>query len=529
MERSLFHNVRNLFKNLLIDFSSRTKTSLQQEIINERLKILHQLLFLSIPANVVCATLILISVFRLSSSAFIVPWFTAVILISLLRFGLAGFYFYRPAYTRLHLVFFMISTCLSAALLGFADSILMPQSDPLIQMIIIIIIAGITAGAVQTLQASLTTNIGFIFLTLFPLTVWLFLQRGFAYTALGLAMVTYLFFTSLVAWRGYRLLITSLQLRFKNFDLVQALSHANEGLEKTNKSLLESENRFRLAFDSAPIGMALIGLDGKWLKVNQSLCNLLGYTKEELLHKDFQTITYPNDRKIDKDSVQQLLNGKINSFQTEKRYYDKQGDVIWVLFNAAIVRDSNQHPQYFIAQIQSIDAQKKAEEQLEYIAYHDPLTGLFNREELYTAFDAIREYADQHHLNVAIYFVDLDYFKSVNDTFGHEIGDDLLKVVSSRLQSCIRSTDIAARLGGDEFILITTQFTDSNEINVTAERIRKTIAAPITIKSHKILISASIGISLYPQNGKDLNTLIRLADKALYEVKEKGRNDYKIY
>ncbi|HEN4756102.1 TPA: PAS domain S-box protein, partial [Legionella pneumophila] len=135
----------------------------------------------------------------------------------------------------------------------------------------------------------------------------------------------------------------------------------------------ESELRFRSAFNSAAIGMAIVSLEGMWLKVNQSLCQIVGYSEEELLETNFQSITYPEDLELDLGYVRQLLEGDIRFYHMEKRYIHKNGSIIWILLSASLIRDPENKPLYFISQIQNIDAQKRAEQELQHIAYHDIL------------------------------------------------------------------------------------------------------------------------------------------------------------
>ncbi|MDR3491878.1 MAG: diguanylate cyclase [Gammaproteobacteria bacterium] len=301
-------------------------------------------------------------------------------------------------------------------------------------------------------------------------------------------------------------------------------------LEKTNKTLQESEERFHMSFDFAAIGMALVSPAGRWLKVNKSLCQLVGYTEEELLELDFQTITHPDDLKNDLDHVQEILDGKMNTYQMEKRYIRKDGSIIWILLSVSVVKDviSNK-PLYFIAQIQNIDAQKKAEHKLKYFAYHDSLTGLPNRKSLENLFESALKTAQQDNTKLAVYFVDLDNFKEVNDSFGHPVGDNVLSVIAKRLQHAMGDTHMIARLGGDEIIVVATGIMGMEQVTDTALNIRDVIAQPIVIDSSKISITSSIGISIYPDDARDLNNLIKYSDRALYFVKEKGRNFYKLY
>ncbi|PUT39173.1 sensor domain-containing diguanylate cyclase [Legionella taurinensis] len=275
--------------------------------------------------------------------------------------------------------------------------------------------------------------------------------------------------------------------------------------------------------------MALVSLEGRWLKVNKSLCQITGYTKEELLQLDFQRITYPDDLQTDLSHVRQLLNGTIKYYQMEKRYIRKNGDIVWILLSGSLVRDAHGAPLYFIAQIQNIDAQKRAEHELVRMAYHDALTGLANRKQLEQSFQLFMAYAKRHKRSIALLFMDLDDFKKINDTFGHDAGDLLLIEIASRLTASVRSSDVVGRQGGDEFLIILSEISNEEEVCTVINHVFHAIQQPVFIKEQAIFISLSMGVSLYPQDGSDLDTLIQHADAALYQVKSKGKNNFEFY
>ncbi|MFC7782634.1 GGDEF domain-containing protein [Legionella taurinensis] len=319
------------------------------------------------------------------------------------------------------------------------------------------------------------------------------------------------------------------RLESLNHRLEEKVRERTKELHRVNQILAESEKRFRSAFDYAAIGMALVSLEGRWLKVNKSLCQITGYTKEELLQLDFQRITYPDDLQTDLSHVRQLLNGTIKYYQMEKRYIRKNGDIVWILLSGSLVRDAHGAPLYFIAQIQNIDAQKRAEHELVRMAYHDALTGLANRKQLEQSFQLFMAYAKRHKRSIALLFMDLDDFKKINDTFGHDAGDLLLIEIASRLTASVRSSDVVGRQGGDEFLIILSEISNQEEVCTVINHVFHAIQQPVFIKEQAIFISLSMGVSLYPQDGSDLDTLIQHADAALYQVKSKGKNNFEFY
>lgn len=295
----------------------------------------------------------------------------------------------------------------------------------------------------------------------------------------------------------------------------------------TMEALQISEERFRSAFEFAAIGMALVAPDGRWLQVNHALCELVGYTEQELLQIDFQTISHPADLDSDLDYVQKLLAGTIRSYQMEKRYIHKDGRIVWILLSVSLLRDANGQALHFISQIQDITARKHLEEELraanarlETLASSDGLTGLKN----YRAFSEqiIIEWqrARRHSLPLSLVMLDIDGFKRFNDSYGHPAGDRALSEIGRILQASARTSDCAARYGGEEFALILPH-TDHAGAQVFAERLRISIEQAVWDKA---ALTASIGVATLGQEHQDCSDLIDAADQALYHSKAKGRN-----
>ncbi len=288
-----------------------------------------------------------------------------------------------------------------------------------------------------------------------------------------------------------------------------------------------SEACFKLAFDHSPIGTALVSPQGDWLKVNAALCRILGYSEAELLKRNFIMLTHADDAEDELKNTEKLNKNEISFYQAERHYQDKTDKTVWVLLTKALVRTPNGMPLYYIVQLQDISEKKKIENALSYQAYFDSLTGLINRNQLEQSLEKIIATALRSQQKFAIFFLDIDHFKHINDSLGHDAGDQLLRAIGERLKNTIRKTDIAARLGGDEFVLLL-YGADKPDIAATfAEKIINTLTKPITIKEHEVMITTSIGISFYPADGEDYATLIKSADLALYKSKEAGRNNYR--
>lgn len=312
---------------------------------------------------------------------------------------------------------------------------------------------------------------------------------------------------------------------------VKELVKKKREILNNNHKLLESEERFRLAFNFAAIGMALVSLEGKWIKVNKSICDLVGYSEEELLNTDFQKITHPEDLESDLNFAKQLLDGEIPSYQMEKRYFHKNGNIIWVLLSISLVRDTNGSPLYYIAQIQDINRQKQAEGQLIYQASHDVLTGLLNRGQFECHLEKTLAEAKARNDKrlIAVLFLDLDHFKKINDTLGHLAGDQILSEVAWRLSKVLRKDDIIARFGGDEFTILLSYLSTKSDVAFVAEKLLHTISKPYQINNDTIYLGSSIGIACYPDASDNLIELLRKADLALLQAKESGKGTFEFY
>ncbi|MBA3748444.1 MAG: PAS domain S-box protein, partial [Solirubrobacterales bacterium] len=220
------------------------------------------------------------------------------------------------------------------------------------------------------------------------------------------------------------------------------------------REMSEAQERFRRAFEDAPIGMAVAALDGRFLEVNQALCTITGYTAEELTETTFSTITHPDDLDADYVVMWALVNSEISSSSDEKRYLRPDGSVVWVSRSVTLVRDADGQPLHFLDQIQDITERRRFEIELRHLADHDPLTGLLNRRRFEQELDRHVAEVARYGPSGALLVLDLDHFKYVNDALGHHAGDELILSVAAILGDSVRESDTLARLGGDEFAVL---------------------------------------------------------------------------
>jgi diguanylate cyclase (GGDEF)-like protein/PAS domain S-box-containing protein len=284
---------------------------------------------------------------------------------------------------------------------------------------------------------------------------------------------------------------------------------------------------FENAFAHAPIGMALVDMGGRVLRVNDALCRITGYTADEVCARSFRDLSDPHDVDVDAPQNLELLAGRVQTYQVEKRYRHAWGHQVWVLLSVSLVRDDEGRPLHLIAQVQDISERKEFEERLEHLVDHDYLTALFNRRRFEQALAQEVKSAARYGSGGALLLLDLDHFKAVNDQFGHKAGDDLLKTVAAALRGRIRETDVLARLGGDEFGIILPQV-DGEQADVAAEGIVRALRRQTAILAeHQIPVTASIGVALF--DGLTNIEILAAADLAMYEAKEAGRNRFARY
>lgn len=296
--------------------------------------------------------------------------------------------------------------------------------------------------------------------------------------------------------------------------------------KRISKALVESEEHFRNAFDYAAIGMALVSLEGKWLRVNRSLSEIVGYSEAELLVSDFQTITHRDDLGNDLAEHYRLLNGETLTCQLEKRYLHKLGFDVWASCSASLVRDAKSQPLHFIFQIQDITERKRAEAAIQTLSLVDELTGLYNRRG-FLAFS-------QQHLNslqrtnkgVVVVYADLDGLKKINDSFGHKEGDRALMKTAELLKETFRSSDVLARLGGDEFTALAAVEPDGG-ISSLVSRIHEKFDKHNALRVSPYKLSISIGIALFDcEKSQSMEELMSQADAAMYENKRSKKAEF---
>jgi diguanylate cyclase (GGDEF)-like protein/PAS domain S-box-containing protein len=300
-----------------------------------------------------------------------------------------------------------------------------------------------------------------------------------------------------------------------------------EKLAQAQSALRQSEEQLRTTFESAAIGIVIVSPGGMPLKVNRAICQMLGYTEQEMLRPVRNRTTHPEDQPAEMQFRSSLLAGKIRDYQFDCRAIRKDGRVIYTRRTVTLVRDAEGAPRHMICEVQDITERRRLERELEMLSITDPLTGVANRRR----FDEVRtaEWRRAMRTNspLSIAMIDVDNFKLYNDHYGHIGGDNCLRLVAAALARTVRQdVDLVARYGGEEFVIVMPG-ADYAATAAAAERARAAVAdmkEPHAAVRNGV-VTVSVGFAnIVPKADNFSDLLIAMADSALYEAKGAGRN-----
>ncbi len=307
----------------------------------------------------------------------------------------------------------------------------------------------------------------------------------------------------------------------------QVLRNAIDSV-RMHRRLIRQEETLRLIEENVNDVIARTDLEGRYLYISPSIYHVTGYTPEEVVGHTISEFMHPED-------VQKRIDAQFETRLTREaqtivyRFRHKQGHYVWIEASVQAVWKDSEILTDVITVSRDITERKAAEQKIEFMAYHDALTELPNR---LLARDRVRQAiasAEREKNKVALLFLDLDNFKTVNDSLGHTTGDVLLKAVARRLKDCVRASDTLSRQGGDEFLIVMPGVESPEAAAPVLDKIREHIQHPFEIDGNELTTSVSIGVALYPDNGRDFDTLLKKADTAMYRAKEQGRNAYRFF
>ena len=295
------------------------------------------------------------------------------------------------------------------------------------------------------------------------------------------------------------------------------------------RALHASEARFRALFESAAIGIGIGDVEGRILEVNPSLVELFGARAEDLEGRRVDDLVHPEDTPGVWEAYGELISGKRDRFQVDKPYYRRDGEVVWTHLTVSLIRDEQGEPQYQVAMLEDITDRYRLQERLRHQATHDPLTGLPNRAAFFERLEALFENPAPG-ARIGLCYIDLDGFKVINDSLGHEAGDQLLVAVAGRLSRALApSGHLLARLGGDEFVVLLEQCHGEQQAVSVAKTVLNALSPPLAVGDHRLSVGASVGVLDRTVATTTPMAAVRAADLTLYRAKEEGRGRWTVF
>jgi diguanylate cyclase (GGDEF)-like protein/PAS domain S-box-containing protein len=295
------------------------------------------------------------------------------------------------------------------------------------------------------------------------------------------------------------------------------------------EAIRESEQKYRTIIENIEDGYHELDFSGNIVFFNDALLKILGYSRDEFVRMNYRDLT-------DEETARRLLQVCDEVYRTgnpsrgiEIEVMRKDGTMRVVELSVSLILDATGHGAGFRNLVRDITERKKSEETIRRLAYHDPLTGLPNRLLFTDRLAMAITGAKRNRQHLAVMILDLDYFKDINDTLGHHIGDRLLQAVGSRLTELLRKGDTVARMGGDEFLILLPEINNVGVTTTIAQKIVDSFQTPLIVDEHRLHITTSIGIAIYPDVSDDVETLIKHSDIAMYRAKGSGRNNYQLF
>lgn len=290
----------------------------------------------------------------------------------------------------------------------------------------------------------------------------------------------------------------------------------------------QGEARFRAVFAGAAVGIGISDTQGRIVQANQALADMLGHSPEQLRRLTVPELAHPSDPPRMWEMYAQMARGELDHVRMEKAYYRRGGGVVWTDLTVSLIRDEAGRPQFHVAVMQDITERHELEARLHHQALHDPLTGLPNRTLFAERLADIARAAGPGD-RVGVCYLDLDGFKQINDTHGHDIGDQLLVAIAERIAECAKARGhLAARMGGDEFVILVAG-ASADQLAALAEATLATVARPVTVGPHRLRVSASLGVVERPAYRAKLPEILKAADVTLYRAKRQGRGRWARY
>lgn len=503
--------------------------SIDENISAELVKLLYAQAKTAIGGSLITASCIVVGLFSAIPRPILFTWYALLIIVSIIRYGMVSAYFYaKPdvAQTAYWKKIFLIATVISGLTWMLAGTVLLPAGT-IYQTLITFAIAGIVSGSVPYFSASKIVSATFILLVLPAFALRMILEGDKQHQLLGTLAIIYSVVLIFSAFRNHSAIYSALKLKFENLELIQRLSATKNVLqleirerEQIEKLLRNSEEQYRLVTDALPVLIAYIDRNMCFRFANKPYTEWFNKSLTEIMGEPIKDIFGEGAFGLFNECYQQVLNGKQMSYETTLYLHEDQERYVSVTLIPHVI-DNAVHGVFSLISDMT--------PRINYLATHDSLTGLPNRSLFNERLSRALKYAHRNSTQLVLLFLDLDHFKNVNDTLGHDVGDQLLIRVVERLKNCVEENDTIARLGGDEFIIILENIPNIEHVIATAKRLCKSLSEVYHIDDKRLYITTSIGISTYPNDGDNMQMLLKNADMAMYRAKERGRNMFEFY
>jgi diguanylate cyclase (GGDEF)-like protein/PAS domain S-box-containing protein len=515
--------------------TKQAEDALQLNIKAELVHLLYSQAKFAITGSFVVASCFVYGLYFAEPNNLLFFWYLVTLLIAALRLSLVKLYFWKkpePNQAESWKTSFIILTLCAGLIWSFAGTLLVPK-NVLYQTFLACSLAGIAAGAVPYFSGSRLACAAFVLPVLLPFSGWLLTQHSQAYNLLGGLIFFYVFLLLISSARTHKTVYNAIKLKFENDTLVDNLFSAKKEMEIVNqelrneiherklieKLLRDSEEQYSLVTNALPVLISYVDLQLRYRFNNKAHEEWFGKPLSQITGKPIKDILDKTAFSVFSEYYRELLTKKQITYESLMSF--KKDDERYVSVTL-IPYVKNNELRGFFSLISDISPR------INYLATHDSLTDLPNRGLFNTRFNHALKNADTKKGKLALLFIDLDHFKNINDTLGHSTGDQLLVKVVGKIKTHLRDNDTFARIGGDEFAIILEQIT-TNELLALTDKLHSAFSDPVYIDGHDIFATISAGISLYPDDGDDMQVLLKNADMALYRAKEKGRNAFEFY
>ncbi|MGN2391249.1 diguanylate cyclase domain-containing protein [Pelomicrobium sp. G1] len=420
---------------------------------------------------------------------------------------------------------------------GVLGSALFPFSNPVYQVLVVCTIAGMSAGALIPASPVYPAYAVYLAGAVAPLATTLLLLGGEVFAPMGFLALVYLTALLVFGYQSHRTLVESLWLKYQRDELVRQLTEAHRQTEQANRQLqreiverrraeeVERQDKQRLMLHVLNSPLAVVEWDERFRVVawNPSAARVFGYTEPEALGRPLHELVIGTpDAQQRMGALWKNLVYRTGGDRVEQENITKDGRQILCEWYNTPLMDHDGRMIGIASLVQDVTDRRLREAEIIHKAYHDQLTGLPNRVLLCDRLAVKQVQARRRNLKVAVLFVDLDGFKRVNDQYGHEAGDHVLKCLAERLKSLVRQEDTVARYGGDEFVVALSGVSKVEDAEAVAAKIVLVLSEPVTYRGIQLRVTPSIGISFYPDHGNSLDELFSTADSAMYKAKQAG-------